>query len=129
MTTTDEFAAPASSTGITFADYKGALLMFDVKSVESDVQTSFGPKDAVRADVTVIDGDGAGDVFNDALIFPSVLIGQIRSAVGKKVLGRLEQGNAKPGQQPPWKLADPTEADKTAARAQLAKAPDLNPPF
>lgn len=129
MTTTDEFAAPASSTGITFADYKGRLLMFDVKSVETDVQTSFGPKDAVRADVTVIDGDSAGETFNDALIFPSVLIGQIRGAVGRKVLGRLEQGNAKPGQQPPWKLADPTEDDKAAARAQLAKTQELNPPF
>jgi hypothetical protein len=36
------------------------------------------------------------------------------------VLGRLEQGTAKPGQKPPWKLANATDSDKDIGRKYLA---------
>jgi hypothetical protein len=109
------FATPAASSGFTFEDHAGALLIVEPLSVEGDIQTTFGPKDAVRANITVVDGEHAGDVHNDTLIFPRVLIGQLRSNIGEQVLGRLGQGNAKPGQKPPWRLDDPTPADLAAA--------------
>lgn len=121
MTTTDEFEAPASAVGIKWDDYKGDLLLIAVKQVETGISTSFGPKDAVRADVTVLDGTAANEVFVDTLIFPSVLISQTRSAIGKKVLGRLGQGQAKPGQKAPWRLIEATEEDKAVARAYLTQ--------
>lgn len=43
-----------------------------------------------------------------------------RSIGGGKVLGRLIKGEpSRPGQRPPWKLADPTEADRQIARDYL----------
>lgn len=116
----DEFASPASAAGFTWGDHKGALLIVEPAAYEQGIPTSFGEKDAVRATITVVDGAGAGEVYNDTLIFPRALIGQLKSNVGKKVLGRVSQGVAKSGQQPPWLLADPTPADVAAAKAALA---------
>lgn len=126
-TSTDEFAAPASSTGIKWEDLKGALLLFEVHSVETGIKTAFGETDAVRADVAVLDGTQAGQTYNDTLVFPKVLLSQVRPSVGKKVLGRLGQGSAKPGQSAPWMLQDATEDDKAVARAYVAK--NATPPF
>lgn len=105
------FKGPAQASGIQWEDHLGRLLLIEPKSVETDIQTAFGSKDAVRADVTVIDADGAPEEYPDALIFPAVLISQTRSLVGEQVLGRLNQGTAKPGQKPPWRLNEPTGDD------------------
>lgn len=128
MTNTDPFEAPATAVGIDYKELNGALLLFSVTSVETGVVTSLGEKDAVRCNVAVLDGPQAGQTYDDTLIFPRVLIGQLRSRVGGMVLGRLGQGAAKPGQNPPWKLAEPTDDDKAKGRAHLAaNAPA--PPF
>lgn len=116
------FATPAASSGFTFEDHAGALLIVEVLGVEEEIPTTFGDKPAVRANVTVVDGDHQGDVYTDTLIFPRVLIGQLRSNVGQQVLGRLGQGNAKPGQKPPWRLEDPTPADLAAAEKYVQTA-------
>jgi len=115
------FEKPAAASGIQWAEHKGRLLLVEPHSVESDVQTSLGPKDAVRADITVLDGNGAPQEYRDVLIFPRVLIGQTRSMIGKKVLGRLGQGQAKPGQSAPWRIDDPTDADIQIATAYVQK--------
>jgi hypothetical protein len=115
-----EFEAPSATGGIQWADLKGALLVIEPHKVEVDIPTTFGKKEAVRADVHVIDGPKAGESFGDTLIFPGVLIGQTRSMLGKKVLGRLGQGEGKAGQQPPWKLSEATPADQATAQAWLA---------
>lgn len=120
------FATPAASSGFTFEDHLDALLIIEVLAVESDIPTSFGDKDAVRANITVVDGPHQGDVYADTLVFPRVLIGQLRSNVGQQVLGRLGQGNAKPGQKPPWRLEDPTAADLAAAEKYVD---DVEEPF
>lgn len=126
-TSTDEFAAPASSTGIKWEDYKNSLLLIDVKAHETGIKTTFGDSDAVRADITVLDGEHAGETYNDTLVFPKVLQSQLRPNVGKKVLGRLGQGVAKPGQSAPWLLNDATDDDKTVARKHIAA--NGAPPF
>jgi hypothetical protein len=126
-TSTDEFASPASSTGIKWEDFKGSLLLFTVSSVEADIKTSFGDTDAIRADVTALDGAHAGESYTDTLVFPRVLQSQLRPNVGKKVLGRLGQGQAKPGQSAPWMLTDATDEDRAVATAYVAK--NQPPPF
>jgi hypothetical protein len=112
-----EFASPASATGINWADLNGSLLMVDVIEVVRDINTSFGPSNAVRATITVIDTINAGEVYADTLVFPKVLQSQLSPLIGQTVLGRLGQGQAKPGQSAPWMLADPTRDDNTLAAA------------
>lgn len=122
----DEFSGPASADGIKWVDYKGALLMFDVKGFEPSINTVHGETSAVNATVVVLDGDHKGEVITDTLVFPKVLQSQIKGNIGGKVLGRLGQGEAKKGQSAPWKLSDATEADKAVARDHIAattKAP------
>lgn len=109
--TQSPFAAPASTTGIDYATVLGSLLIVKPLEVAKDVNTTLGVKDAIRADVYVVDGPLAGTEYVQTLIFPSVLQGQLRPNLGKMVLGRLGQGVAKPKQDPPWLLLDPTPAD------------------
>lgn len=116
---TDPFATPGSTSGLDYKELNGSLLLIEPLSVETGVKTSLGDKDAVRAHVSVIDGPLAGTEQNDALIFPRVLIGQLRSRVGQKVLGRLGQGVARPGQSAPWVLNEATAEDKKAGIAYL----------
>jgi hypothetical protein len=121
------FARPASASGIQWDDHKGRLLLVEPKAFETGISTTFGDKDAVRADVTIIDAPGAPVEFVDTLIFPGALIGQTRSLIGKQVLGRLGQGQAKPGQKPPWRLDDPTADDVEIGKKYLAHRQQKNP--
>ena len=134
-----QFAAPAEPSGISYTDLNGALLLIKVHTVEPDVPTAFSKagqaNPAVRADVTVLDGAQAGEHYEDALIFPKVLQGQLKSRIGQLVLGRLGQGQAKPGQSAPWKLDAATTADTEKADAHLRKTTTVSagtsaePPF
>lgn len=126
------FAAPASATGVEWETLNGALLLIEPKRIEAGVNTAFGEKDPLVADITVLDGDSKGEVFAEAFVFPTVLISQLRPNIGGKVLGRLGQGNPKPGQKPPWKLLEATEDDVKVGTAYLAgqvSAPADDVPF
>lgn len=121
--TQDAFGGPAEGGRFNAETHKGRLLLITPKSYEEDITTTYGKKDAVKADVVVIDeaNPAASEKIEDALLFGGVLIGQTKSMIGKQlVLGRLGQGAAKAGQNPPWKLDDPTEDEKVKARAYLA---------
>lgn len=116
---TDMFTGPASPSGIQWADLEGCLLLLKVTDYRTGIVTSLGEKDAVEADVTVLDGTDAGTLHESVLVFPKVLIGQLKPRIGGMVLGRLGKGTAKPGQSAPWLLAEPTDADKKTATAHL----------
>jgi hypothetical protein len=116
---TDMFSPPASTQGISWQDSKGALLLISPLSIETGVSTVHGPTDAIRADIVNLD---TGETFTDVLVFPKVLQGQLRSKLGGKVLGRLGQGVAKPGQSAPWTLVDFTPDDAKKAQDYLAKS-------
>lgn len=98
----------------------GSLLLFDVLGQSVEIQTVNGPASPIRADVTVLDGPHKADRYNDALIFPRVLIGQLRSQIGSKVLGRLGKGEAKPGKNAPWQLSPATADDRVVGEKYLA---------
>lgn len=112
-------AAPPSG-GITWADHQGNLFILAPTSAEK-IQTSFGESDAVRADVWILTGPDTAEEFLDTLVFPKVLAGQLRKNIGQKVVGRLGQGNAKPGQSAPWLLEPATPDDLAKAQAFIAK--------
>jgi hypothetical protein len=116
------FANPAPSAGsIDWNDLNGRLLIFDVTGQEIGIKTSNGTKDPVRADLVVLDGDTAGEKFDDTLVFPTVLISQLKPRIGQKVLGRLGQGIAKPGQSAPWILQDATAEEIAVAEKWVAE--------
>lgn len=125
----DMFDAP--STGVKITEFEGCLLLLAPTSEQKDINTSFGPADAVETTVTVLDGKDAGTEHNGVLIFQKALQGQLRPKIGtgRMVLGRLGRGVAKPGQSAPWILAEPTDADKQTARAHLRRATAGPPPF
>ena len=101
MSNQDPFEDPAHGDRIVFEDVLGSLLLFTVHSVERDIDTAFGVSDAVKCDVAVLDGEHKSTVYANALIFPRELQGALGSKVGKMVLGRLSQGEAKKGQSKP----------------------------
>jgi hypothetical protein len=116
-----QFAEPASPTGIEWATLNGALLVVEPIEIVTGINTNFGTTDAVRANVTVIDGEHAGTRYDDTLVFPKVLQSQLTSRIGQKVLGRLGQGQAKPGQSPPWMLKPGTPEESQLAVEFLAR--------
>ena len=109
---TNPFAAPAPpGAGIKWEDLNGRLLLIEPTAVKTEIKTAFGESDAVVADIAILDGDTKGDTYPEALVFPKVLQGQLKSKLGEKVLGRLGQGQAKPGQSAPWLLEEATPDD------------------
>jgi hypothetical protein len=124
----DAFDSPSSGARIT--DFEGKLLLVKPTSKEEGISTTFGPADAIVADVVVLDGGNDWEQYSDVYVFQKALQGQLKAKVGsgRYVLGRLGKGTAKPGQSPPWLLEDPTEEDKEAARTYL-KSEEKPPPF
>ena len=119
---TSPFNKPAPSDGIKWAPLNGALLIIEPLSVETGIKTVHGDASAVKANVSVVDGELAGEVYAETLIFPKVLQSAVKGSVGGMVLGRLGQGAPKPGQSAPWVLEDATgnAADVKAAEAFLS---------
>lgn len=129
-------SAPGTGDKLDLKALNGALLYVTVAEHVRDIETSFGPANAIRASVAVLDGEHKGEVHDDVLIFPRVLQSQLAAAVGAAdpaVVGRLGQGTAKPGKSAPWLLAEPTPDDlATAAKyeAYAAKrAAEVEEPF
>jgi len=115
-----QFATPAASSGIDWSELNGCLLVVEPSEIVKSISTNLGLTDAVRANVTVVDGAKAGTKYDDTLVFPKVLQSQLNSRIGQKVLGRLGQGQAKPGQSPPWMLNPGSPEDEQKAVAFLS---------
>lgn len=116
---------------IPFAELIGALALFIVRDHRTGIVTTFGEKDAVGADVHILDGPKAGTVYDNSLIFQGALIGALKSAIGgDPVLARIGQGTPKPGQNAPFILAPFTQADVPLATAcwQRIQAQQFQPP-
>lgn len=109
-----EFAAPASAAAIDWNELNGHLVIVEVESYETGIVTANGERDAIRATVHDVDGQQTDE---DVLIFPKVLVSNLRPRVGQKVLGRIGQGVAKPGQNAPWILNDASGDEAAAAKA------------
>jgi hypothetical protein len=106
---------------IQWDDWKKKLFVVEPLELEKDVKTQHGVTDAIRANVFVLTGPESHEEFLDTLIFPRVLVSQLKKGVGSYVIGRLTQGEAQRGKNPPWLLADATEDDMAKARNFLAR--------
>ena len=118
----DLFDNPGSADTFTPADHNGQLLLIKpLRPVYNIPTQNFGDKDAIEADIHFLDGPQAGTVLKGAYVFPLAMQGQLKgnTGSGRFNLGRLTQGVATKGT-PPWKLADPNDADKDLARRYIA---------
>lgn len=104
----------------TAAEHNGCLLLFFPTEFRSNIPTSNGTTDAVATKIVNLN---TGQVLNDALVFGSALIPQLKGAVPDgMVLGRLGQGQNTKGN-PPWILAPHSEQDVAVAEQWLAANP------
>lgn len=128
---------PGASSDEERFDYKaniGALLRIEVREFRPKVDTSFGPADAIAADVVILDGPNKGSEYPDSLLFGKVLTGQLQPLVGGVTVVRLNQGEKQPGKNPAWLLTEPTAEDIAVAQRydaykakQAATAPSDDP--
>lgn len=136
----DDFADPSEGRGedreyFDWKTSKGLLLLIVPTKYETGLTNRFTKpgetKDAVHASIVVLDGEEAGKEYLDEMIWGGVLVGQLKSKIGRKVLGRVAQWDTGKGN-PAWTLADSDDADKKVARAYLDKhefAEADKPPF
>ena len=110
------FAAPSQGGSVRPADLDGHLLIVEPIEYVQSISTSFGDKDAIRVNIHDVTEEASHD---DVLLFGTALIGSLKSQLGKRVLGVLGKGTAKPGQAAPWVLDDAT-GDAKAVKAATA---------
>jgi hypothetical protein len=121
------FQQPPQGDQVKVAELTGSLVLIWAKEYRKDVPTSFGPSDAIAADVHVLDGLKGGETFENTLLFQRALIGSLQAAIGgDPVLGRIGQGVAKPGQSAPYILQPFTDADAALATHYIQQ---LGKPF
>jgi len=109
-----EFSAPSTGgSGLKQADLEGHVLVVEPQEYIASMVTSFGDKDAIRVTVHDITTQ---ETHEDVLFF-GALIGSLKPQVGKRVLGLMGKGTAKPGQAPPWVLTDLSTNEQAVAAA------------
>lgn len=126
----DLFDDPGSAVKVEWEQLKGRLLMIYPRSKEVVPTTDYGDKDAIRADLVVLDGPDAPKEMPDILVFPMRLLGQLRATTGtgRPVVGRLEQGEEKVKGNYPWELRKATDDEKQKARDYINKRPVVADP-
>lgn len=128
----DEFGTPPSTSGVDWEAEKGNLLCLKGYETKYGIPTEYGQSDALIARVLIVDGPNAGQVHEGTYVFPKVLASAGSKPYGRVIVGRLTQGVAKGKNNPPWLLADPTDAEFDTARrawkASLTSAPEFGKP-
>ena len=122
----DLFTGPSAGSEVKITDFVEHLLLVTPTEYRTEVPTVYGIKDAVVADIVVLDADGGPQSHASLYLFQGRLIGQTKTKVGSgMILGRLGRDSTpKPGQEAAFSLSEPTEEDKQLARDYLAKQAD-----
>jgi hypothetical protein len=115
---------PAASFEFGLADHVGSLAFFVVGGLHRDVNTSFGTRDAVRASLVMLDGNEAGNIFEDVLLFNSRIVARLRNVPGQIILCRIALAAGKGGNNAPVELLDATPADTQLAGSWHSYYPD-----
>lgn len=111
----DSWDDPDNSEFFVIKDHVGDLLIIAVNEYIPQFPTTNGVRDTVKAEIAVVEGNGADLRFPDALLFGSKLVPQLRNKVGTTVLGRLNLGEKQAGKNAPYILDRPTAEDKALA--------------
>lgn len=122
----DPFSVAGGFSDGKITDYLGELLLVKPTEVIEEMDTEIGTaKDVVRADVTVLSGDEAGETFEDMLVFQVALkraLIKVLDGPNPFLLGRLGKGAKKAGKSAPYIFETPTPEDVAAGRAHLGLA-------
>ena len=107
-------------------DHMGRLVAF-VQPTREDVSTKFGDDEATRVRyVVILDGDDAGKTLDGSLIFGNLGLNAWANGDHAIVLGRINQSEAKPGQNPAYILDPADDAEKDTAKAWFDAYATLN---
>lgn len=116
----EAFASPAAaSAGPKPADLQGQLLIFKPIEYRQGIETVNGPADAISCDVINLD---TNEEHNDVLFFNIAIRNALRPLIGQRVLGRIQQGVAKPGKTAPWIIVDASADQAAIAKASAYKS-------
>lgn len=122
-TADEDFESGAPTSNHKIASDEGELVLITPTGLERDIVTEYGPSDAIKADLVVINmkKPTKSEEHRAILIFQKVLRSQLEPFINKRrVLGRVGRGVAKGSQDAPFIIVDPTDEDKVAAREYLA---------
>lgn len=135
--TSDPFAGPRSGAVIT--DFRDQLLLITPTGYVDGLTTKWckpgETKDAVDADLVVLDGKDAPARHDSLRIFQGPLIGSLKGRIGKDpgmVLARLRNVENKKDPENPkgmWVFETPTDEDKQVARDYLTSLTQPKDPF
>lgn len=119
MTNRDDFDDPISGDYVQVAEMVGHLVLFYPLEHKQSVNTMFGEKDAVIADVHDLTD---GVKYESAMFLQGALIGVLKrnAGTGRPVLGVVGKGEAKKGQQAPYLLTPGNDEQKAIARKYIA---------
>lgn len=139
MSNRDEF--DNASDYVSMKDLMGELVLFSPTEYVEEVKTDFGDKDAVITDLVVLTAEGGPAEYQDVMVFQGSLIGSLKRKIvtreitttapdgtrtkstvteSRKLLGVIAKGEAKKGQNAPYILSAPDDAQKQMARDFLA---------
>lgn len=116
----EPFAVPtANSAGPKPADLQGQLLIFKPVEYRTGIETVNGAADAISCDLINLD---TNEEHSDVLFFNIAIRNALRGLIGQRVIGRIQQGIAKPGKSAPWIITD-ASTDPAAVAKALAYKP------
>lgn len=133
MSQRDEFDVAGQGSQVNLRDLVGKLVLFaptEFVQCERDDQGNaigggvmtkeYGRKDAIIADLVVIDGDNGPEIYDDAMIFNTKVFGPLKRRIGRKYLAVPGWGTEKIKGNFPMLLNEPTEAQVQMARDYVA---------
>lgn len=96
------------------AEHVGKGLIIKVHGPKEVQTANYGVKTAISVDVVVLNADGSGQRFEDALIFNAAPVDQLRGYAGQTIVAEVVTYTAKSGTQAP-KLDAPSDATQKLA--------------
>lgn len=108
------FSAPVVNEGVKVADFNGHLLIVTPVEYKTGINTVNGIAEAIEVNVVDLD---TNEEHLSLLWFNVALRNALKPLIGQKVLGKISQGIAKPGKNPPWLLLDATGDAAAIAKA------------
>lgn len=144
MSQRDDFDVAGNGDDVKLSNLAGKLVLFaptEWIECERDAQGNaigggiltkeYGRKDAIVADLVVIDGDDGPEEYDDVRIFNTKIFGPLKRRIGRKYLAVVAWGPKKIKGNFPLLLNPPTEAqvqmatDYVAGRTVKAALPDM----
>lgn len=101
------------------AEHVGKGVILTVIGPKEVPTANYGVKTAINVDAVVLEADGTGKKYEDALIFNAAPVDQLKGLAGQTLVAQITTYTAKSGTQAP-KLEAPSDAVQKAAQKYAA---------